>query len=148
MENYRKTSHSVYDLKYHIVWTTKYRKPVMVGMIAERLREILRLVCANNEVEILAGHVSKDQSSSLVKDGLFLVIRRNCRLSPSMILVVYMIFRISGGYAKNVDRISQLSSQLLTQEGYAGHVRIPHNAEFLIQLSHRCITTLRSSSCF
>jgi len=88
------------------------------------------------------------RESSLVKDGLFLVIRRNCRLSPSMILVVYMIFRISGGYAKNVDRISQLSSQLLTQEGYAGHVRIPHNAEFLIQLSHRCITTLRSSSCF
>jgi len=66
MENYRKTSHSVYDLKYHIVWTTKYRKPVMVGMIAERLREILRLVCANNEVEILAGHVSKDHIHMLV----------------------------------------------------------------------------------
>jgi putative transposase len=32
----------------------------MVGNIAERLREILRLVCANNDVEILAGHVSKD----------------------------------------------------------------------------------------
>ena len=32
--------------------------------------------------------------------------------------VVYMIFRISVGYAKKVLKISQLSSQLLTQEGY------------------------------
>ena len=35
-----------------------------------------------------------------------------------MIFVVYMIFRISVGYAKKVLRISQLSTQLLTQEGY------------------------------
>lgn len=66
MGNYRKTSHSVYDLKYHIVWTTKYRKPVMVGKVAERIREILRLICANNEVEILAGHISKDHIHMLV----------------------------------------------------------------------------------
>ena len=37
------------------------------------------------------------RESSLVKEGLFLVIFRNCRLSPSMIFVVYMIFLISGG---------------------------------------------------
>ena len=28
MENYRKTSHCTYDIKYHLVWITKYRKPV------------------------------------------------------------------------------------------------------------------------
>ena len=37
MENYRKTSHSVYDLKYHLVWITKYRKPVFFGDVAIRL---------------------------------------------------------------------------------------------------------------
>ena len=26
MKNYCKTSHSVYDIKYHLVWITKYRK--------------------------------------------------------------------------------------------------------------------------
>ena len=56
--------------------------------------------------------------SSLVKEGLFLVIFRNCRFSPSMMLVVYIILRTSAGYAKNVERISQFSSQLLTQLGY------------------------------
>ena len=34
MKNYRKTSHSVYDLKYHLVWITKYRKPVFFGDVA------------------------------------------------------------------------------------------------------------------
>ncbi len=28
MENYRKSSHCTYDIKYHLVWITKYRKPV------------------------------------------------------------------------------------------------------------------------
>jgi MFS family permease len=30
---YRKTAHSVYDLKYHVVWITKYRKPILHGAI-------------------------------------------------------------------------------------------------------------------
>ncbi|MCP2240333.1 REP element-mobilizing transposase RayT [Thermoanaerobacterium thermosaccharolyticum] len=35
MQNYRKSSHATYDLKYHIVWITKYRKPVLVGRMAK-----------------------------------------------------------------------------------------------------------------
>jgi len=60
MQNYRKTSHSTYDCKYHIVWITKYRKKVMVGLIAERTRELIRQICKEHEVEILRGHISKD----------------------------------------------------------------------------------------
>ena len=66
MENYRKTSHSIYDIKYHIVWITKYRKPVMVGKIKTRLRDMLRQVCLQNDVQILKGHVSKDHVHMLV----------------------------------------------------------------------------------
>ncbi len=58
--------------------------------------------------------------SSLVNDGLFLVIFRNCLLSPSIIFVVYIIFRTSAGYAKNVDKMSQFSYQLLTHLEYRG----------------------------
>lgn len=60
MQNYRKTSHTTYDCKYHIVWITKYRKKVLVGLIAERVRELLRGICKEHEVEILKGHVSRD----------------------------------------------------------------------------------------
>ena len=60
MENYRKTSHSVYDLKYHLVWITKYRKPVIFGDVAIRLRELIREICKSLDIEIIKGHVSKD----------------------------------------------------------------------------------------
>lgn len=66
MTSYRKSSHSIYDIKYHLVWITKYRKPAITGKIAERTREIIRLVCHQNEVEILSGHVSKDHIHLLV----------------------------------------------------------------------------------
>ena len=60
MENYRKTSHSIYDLKYHLVWITKYRKPVIFGDVAIRLRELIREICKSLDIEIIKGHVSKD----------------------------------------------------------------------------------------
>ena len=60
MENYRKSAHCTYDIKYHIVWITKYRKPVLMGKIAIRARELIRKICQTNDVEILAGHVGKD----------------------------------------------------------------------------------------
>lgn len=60
MQMYRNGSHTIYDIKYHIVWITKYRKPVLLGLLAERCRELLRQVSKEDEVEIIKGHVSKD----------------------------------------------------------------------------------------
>lgn len=60
MQNYRKTSHTTYDCKYHLVWITKYRKMIMTGIVAERVREIIRGICKENDVEILKGHIAKD----------------------------------------------------------------------------------------
>jgi putative transposase len=60
MKNYRKTSHSVYDLKYHMVWITKYRKPMLTGVIAKRLRELIREICVAMDIEIIKGHISRD----------------------------------------------------------------------------------------
>ncbi|MEO7905588.1 MAG: IS200/IS605 family transposase [Saprospiraceae bacterium] len=66
MQNYRKTAHTTYDCKYHIVWITKYRKKVLMGVIAERVRELFRGICKENEVEIIKGHVSRDHVHLLV----------------------------------------------------------------------------------
>ncbi len=66
MQNYRKSAHCTYDIKYHIEWITKYRKPVITGKIAERTRELIRGTCQQNDVEIIAGHVSKDHIHLLV----------------------------------------------------------------------------------
>lgn len=66
MEHYRKSSHTVYDLKYHLVWITKYRKPVLQGEIAKRSRELIREICRTHDVEIIRGHVAKDHVHLLV----------------------------------------------------------------------------------
>ena len=58
--SYRKGSHSVYDIKYHVVWTTKYRKAVLRGEVAKRVRELVRQTCATMDIYILSGHVAKD----------------------------------------------------------------------------------------
>jgi len=60
MQLYRKGSHTVYDIKYHIVWSTKYRKPVLSGKLGKRVRDLIREICDANNVQILRGHVSKD----------------------------------------------------------------------------------------
>jgi len=57
MENYRNGPHSRYDLKYHFVWVTKYRKPVLAGEVGIRLRELVREVCRTNDIEILQGAI-------------------------------------------------------------------------------------------
>ena len=66
MEHYRESSHTVYDLKYHLVWITKYRKPVLQGEIGTRVRELLREICKARDVEIIKGHISKDHVHMLV----------------------------------------------------------------------------------
>lgn len=63
---YRKTSHSVYDLKYHIVWVTKYRYKILRGGIGVRTRDIIRQICNQLDVQIKTGHVSVDHVHLLV----------------------------------------------------------------------------------
>lgn len=60
MENYRTGSHSRYDIKYHFVWITKYRKPVLTGAVGARLRDLVREICRTQDIEILQGAVSSD----------------------------------------------------------------------------------------
>jgi putative transposase len=66
MSGYRKGSHTIYDLKYHVVWITKYRKPVMRGEIGKRLRELIRQTCEGLEVYIEKGHIAPDHVHLLI----------------------------------------------------------------------------------
>jgi REP-associated tyrosine transposase len=60
MEHYRRTAHTRFDIKFHLVWITKYRKKLLRGDVGLRLRQIVRTICAELEVEILKGHISQD----------------------------------------------------------------------------------------
>jgi len=57
---YHKGSHTVYDLRFHLVWCTKYRYKVLTGDIAVRARDCLREIAGSLEIGILSGKVGKD----------------------------------------------------------------------------------------
>ena len=50
----------MFDIHLHLVWTTKYRKKVLRGDVGQRLRELVRQICREEDVEIIKGHVSAD----------------------------------------------------------------------------------------
>ena len=52
MESYKRGSHTAWDLKYHLVWTTKYRYQVLGGDVGHRLRELLREIARSQEMQI------------------------------------------------------------------------------------------------
>ena len=43
----------VYSIQYHIVWCVKYRRDVLNGQVATRLKELLTLISKDNGFQIL-----------------------------------------------------------------------------------------------
>ena len=41
---YQKSSHATYDVRYHVVWITKYRNPVLTLEIQNRLDFLIRKI--------------------------------------------------------------------------------------------------------
>jgi Transposase IS200 like len=60
MKEYKRGSHSVWDLNYHIVWVTKYRHPILSGDVGVRCRELLREIARSQEMSIKAGAINRD----------------------------------------------------------------------------------------
>jgi len=56
----RRTPHAVYDTKYHLVWTPKYRRWVSRKDIRDRIEEIFREVASNHHMDIDRVEVSSD----------------------------------------------------------------------------------------
>ena len=51
-------------------------KKVLVGVVAERIREIIRGVCKEHEVEIISGHISRDHVHLFVSVPPFIAISK------------------------------------------------------------------------
>ena len=59
---YQRTSHAVYELKYHLVWVPKYRKVVLSEPVARRCKRIFQEIAerygfAIVEQEVMPDHV-------------------------------------------------------------------------------------------
>lgn len=59
-------SQAVYDIQYHIVWTTKYRYKILQRKMAVRLRDLIRQVCEARHIQIVRGSIGKEHVHLLV----------------------------------------------------------------------------------
>ena len=60
MADYRRGAHTVFEIHLHLVWITKYRRPALSGEVATRVRDRIRDICAQQEVNLMKGPVAKD----------------------------------------------------------------------------------------
>src|SRR5689334_14888809 len=60
MRQYRFGPHTKHDLKVHLMWIPKYRKGVLRGEVALRVRDLIRQIAGEHELVILSGKVAKD----------------------------------------------------------------------------------------
>ena len=66
MKRYQIGAHTKHDLKVHLVWVPKYRKRVLVGDVAIRVRDVIRQIAQEHEIAILSGKVACDHIHILV----------------------------------------------------------------------------------
>ncbi len=59
-KKYRHRNHLVYSCQYHVVFCPKYRRSVLVGKIADRLKELIIEKQAEFEYEVLDMEVMPD----------------------------------------------------------------------------------------
>ena len=60
MAKYRKSPHTVYELKYHFVWVTKYRYCMLEGEVKNYLQTLINRICDGMSIIIEAGDIGKE----------------------------------------------------------------------------------------
>jgi len=58
MRRYQLGAHTKTDLKVHLIWIPKYRKRVLLGAVAVRVRDVLRQIALEHEIDIITGKVA------------------------------------------------------------------------------------------
>ena len=66
MRRYQTGAHTKHDLQVHLVWIPKYRKKVLTGAVAVRVRDLIRQIAMEHEVHIVSGKVARDHVHVLV----------------------------------------------------------------------------------
>ncbi len=64
---YKSNNNVVYSCKYHVVWATKYRRPVLVNGVDVRLKELIKLKAGEMQCEVLELEVQPDHVHLLIE---------------------------------------------------------------------------------
>ena len=66
MSEFKRTNHTEWDCKYHIVFIPKYRKKVLYGKLRGDLGGVFRRLAHQKECEIEEGHLMGDHVHMMV----------------------------------------------------------------------------------
>lgn len=64
---YKTNNNIIYSCKYHIVWCPKYRRKVLTGRIAIRLRILIDELCNNMNIDIIEMEIMPDHIHMLIE---------------------------------------------------------------------------------
>lgn len=64
--DYKRKAHSVYLMTYHIVFVTKYRKPVLSNEIGDFIKDLCTRICQEHGGELLSAETDRDHIHLLV----------------------------------------------------------------------------------
>lgn len=76
----------------HVVWVPKYRKSVLTGEVAVRVRDVIRQIAMEHEIEIISGKVARDH------------------------IHVFVVYRPNQSVSEVVQWLKGISSRVLLQE--------------------------------
>ena len=54
LDDYRRGSHSVYKLTYHVIFVTKYRKKVITDEIGDFMKDYAAYLCGRMNSELIS----------------------------------------------------------------------------------------------
>ena len=92
MKGLKSTAHTRYDLRYHFVFLPRYRKRVLQGKIADRIKGMIYFCCQLYDWEIY--------ELAIEKDHIHLYLGAQPKWSPSQIMN-----KIKGGSSKKIKQL-------------------------------------------
>jgi len=71
----------VYNINYHMVWSTKYRKKILIGEIADYLRQLHEQIAREKSIVL--------REQEVMPDHVHLFITAHPKFSPSQIVKIF-----------------------------------------------------------
>lgn len=65
--NYKSNNNVVYSCKYHVIWCPKYRRKVLVGSVAQRLKELIEQRATEIQADIIEMEIMPDHVHLLIE---------------------------------------------------------------------------------
>ena len=106
----RRAKHTVYDLKYHLVWIPKYRKDILGGEVSRYLKEIFQRISEEYGFEI--------DTMEVVEDHVHIFLAAPPRYSPAQLVQIIKSISAKEVFKRFPDLKKQLWAGELWNDGY------------------------------